>query len=180
MMLRGRGERRKAVWGLADGQSCAGPAGAAGWVGALAACMAAPLSSACGHSHALVLSVTPFARPQIEFGQIYLSKPTFVEADGETAVLFPKVWPRPALPCLASPLALPQLSTALLGDSAFVDPSSLGQKEQLALAPGAGQCACWQAWRALCSTARPHRLASRRPPLLPHRCPRSHSPAAAR
>lgn len=27
---------------------------------------------------------------QIRFGQIYLSKPTFVEADGETAVLFPK------------------------------------------------------------------------------------------
>ena len=28
--------------------------------------------------------------PQIEFGQIYLSKPVFIEADGETAVLFPK------------------------------------------------------------------------------------------
>ena len=27
---------------------------------------------------------------QIKFGQIYLSKPTFIEADGETAVLFPK------------------------------------------------------------------------------------------
>jgi len=27
---------------------------------------------------------------EIKFGQIYLSKPTFVEADGETVVLFPK------------------------------------------------------------------------------------------
>lgn len=27
---------------------------------------------------------------QVEFGQIYLSKPVFIEADGETAVLFPK------------------------------------------------------------------------------------------
>ena len=27
---------------------------------------------------------------QVEFSQIYLSKPVFVEADGETAVLFPK------------------------------------------------------------------------------------------
>lgn len=27
---------------------------------------------------------------QVEFGQIYLSKPIFIEADGETAVLFPK------------------------------------------------------------------------------------------
>jgi len=26
----------------------------------------------------------------VEFGQIYLSKPIFIEADGETAVLFPK------------------------------------------------------------------------------------------
>ena len=31
---------------------------------------------------------TPYL--QVKFGQIYLSKPTFIEADGETAVLFPK------------------------------------------------------------------------------------------
>lgn len=33
---------------------------------------------------------SPSPNAQIEFGQIYLSKPVFVEADGETAVLFPK------------------------------------------------------------------------------------------
>lgn len=27
---------------------------------------------------------------QIEFGQIYVSKPMYTEADGETAMLFPK------------------------------------------------------------------------------------------
>ena len=27
---------------------------------------------------------------QVEYGQIYLSKPVFIESDGETAVLFPK------------------------------------------------------------------------------------------
>lgn len=33
----------------------------------------------------------PLSLPlQVEFGQIYLSKPIFIEADGETAVLFPK------------------------------------------------------------------------------------------
>ena len=31
----------------------------------------------------------PFSM-QIEFGQIYVSKPMYTEADGETAVLFPK------------------------------------------------------------------------------------------
>ena len=27
---------------------------------------------------------------EIRFGQIYLSKPTFTEADGETSILYPK------------------------------------------------------------------------------------------
>lgn len=40
-------------------------------------------------AHAALCSFPPPA-PQVKFGQIYLSKPTFVEADGETAVLFPK------------------------------------------------------------------------------------------
>lgn len=31
----------------------------------------------------------PFSM-QIEFGQIYVSRPMYTEADGETAVLFPK------------------------------------------------------------------------------------------
>jgi DNA-directed RNA polymerase II subunit RPB2 len=38
----------------------------------------------------LSISAAVVLGPQVEFGQIYLSKPVFIEADGETAVLFPK------------------------------------------------------------------------------------------
>lgn len=45
--------------------------------------------SQSGNSNVFI-SAAGVLKLQVEFGQIYLSKPVFIEADGETAVLFPK------------------------------------------------------------------------------------------
>ena len=44
----------------------------------------------CPHCAGCASAAVLPAALQVEFGQIYLSKPIFIEADGETAVLFPK------------------------------------------------------------------------------------------